>query len=364
MRQIFTVSYGWLALRLLGLIVGVMIYFQMGPELVWSAQTGHVVFYDLATAIVTIFIFASLLLPLLTEYGLMELVGTLLSRIFKKAFRLPGRSCIDALASWMVAAPVGVLITSQQYEQGNYSGREAAVIATNFSVVSLPFCVIVAQFSGLAHLFVPFYLTVVFAGLVAALITPRIPPLSRIADTYSEAGQQLFEDNLAGKGLWQSGLEAALKKGQSGPGPKRLLTSAVHNLFDIWFGLMPPLIAIGTVGLILAEYTPLFNILSYPLVPLLELFGLPEAGAAAPALLVGFTEMFLPAVLTKGIESELTRFVVITISITQLIYMTEVGVLILKTNIPLTFGKLIQIFLLRTAITLPLAVAAAHLVVA
>lgn len=363
-QQIFAVSRGWLLLRLLGCVVTLLIFFQVGPEFIWAENTGHVVLFDLATVIVTIFIFASFLLPLLTEYGLMELVGTMLSRIFQKAFRLPGRSCIDALASWMVAAPVGVLITSQQYERGNYSGREAAVIATNFSVVSLPFCVIVAEFAGLSHYFVEYYLTVVVTGLIAALITPRIPPLSRIPDTYSAAGRQLFEDAKDGGSLWQAGLAAALKKGQSGPGPRKLAVTAIHNLFDIWFGLMPPLMAIGTIGLVVAEYTPVFDILSYPLVPLLNWLQLPEAGAAAPALLVGITDMFLPAVLAKGIESELTRFVVITISITQLIYMTEVGVLILKSGIPLNFSKLIQIFLLRTAITLPIAVTAAHLIIA
>ena len=362
-RQIFTVNRGWLLLRWLGCAIALIIFFQVGPEFIWSETTGHVVLYDLATAIVTIFIFASFLLPLLTEYGLMELIGTLFSRIFQKAFTLPGRSCIDALASWMAAAPVGVLITSQQFESGNYSGREAAVIATNFSVVSLPFCVIVAKFVGLSHLFIEYYLTVVVAGLIAAFITPRIPPLSRIPDDYSEAGRQLFEDVNAGSSLWKSGLAAAIKKGEGAPGPRKLFTTAIHNLFDIWFGLMPPLVAIGTFGLVLAEYTPVFDILSYPLVPLLELMQLPEAGAAAPALLVGITEMFLPAVLVQGVESELTRFVVITISITQLIYMTEVGVLILKTRIPLNFLKLVQIFLLRTAITLPIAVLAAYLII-
>ncbi len=363
MRQIFTVNRGWLILRILGCVTALMIFFEVGPEFVWSEATGHIVLYDLATAIVTIFIFAAAILPLLTDYGLMELAGTLLSRIFKRAFRLPGRSCIDALASWMSAAPVGVLITSQQFEKGNYSGREAAVIATNFSVVSLPFCVIVAQFVGLSHLFVEFYLTVVVAGLIAALITPRIPPLSRIPDLYSEAGKQLNEDVLSEGGLWRSGLAAALNKAQQAPGLKQWSQSALHNLFDIWFGLMPPLVGIGTLGLVIAEFTPLFTWLSYPLIPLLELMRLPEATAAAPAFLVGFAEMFLPAVLASNIESEVTRFVVITVSITQLIYMSEVGVLIMKTRIPLNFGTLVQVFLLRTAITLPICVAAAHWIV-
>jgi len=264
------------------------------------------------------------------------------------------------LASWMAAAPVGVLITTQQYAKGNYSGRESAVIATNFSVVSVPFCVIVADFVGLAHIFIPYYLTVVVAGLAAALITPRIPPLSRIPDTYSGAGKQLEENLYPEGGLLRAGWRAALAKSDKAPGFRGLIQNAIHNLFDIWFGLIPPLLAIGTVGLIIAEKTPLFTWLSYPLIPLLEVMQLPEAAAAAPALLVGFADMFLPAVLAKPIESELTRFVIAGVSITQLIYMTEVGVLILKSEIPLNLLNLIQVFLLRTLITLPIVAAIAH----
>ena len=363
LRRIFFVGYSWLFLRLFGLLFTVLIFFKLGPEFVWADTTGHVVLYDLATAIITIFIFASVLLPLLTDFGLMELIGTVFRNLFRKLFRLPGRSCIDAVASWMAAAAVGVIITSQQYERGYYSGREAAVIATNFSVVSLPFCLVVAQFAGLGHMFFQFYLTVVIAGLVAAMIMPRIPPLSRKPDNYSEAGKQIEEEAPSGENLFQYGIRKAMEKAENAPGPKAYLGSSLEVLFDIWFGLMPPLMLIATLGLIFVEYTPLMTWLSYPLVPVLELLRLPEAAAAAPAFLVGFAEMFLPAVLAKGIESEITRFVIISVSITQLIYMSEVGVLILKTQIPLNFVDLVVIFLLRTAITLPIVTAIAHWVI-
>lgn len=363
-RGIFVVGHGWVVLRIFGLLTGLSIFWTLGPEFIWSDATGHIVLYDLVTAIITIFIFASFLLPLLTDFGLMELVGTAFSKTFQKLFRLPGRSCIDALASWMTAAPVGVLITSQQFESGNYSGREAATIATNFSIVSLPFCVVVANFAGLSHLFIQYYLTVCVAGFITAMILPRIPPLSRIPNDYAEVGRQLFEDRLdQGTGLLSAGFNSALAKADMAPSFKHYLRTAFQNLFDIWFGLLPPLVFIGTLGMVLAEYTPVFEVLSYPLVPLLELMQLPEARAAAPAMLVGFAEMFLPAVLSTGIKSELTSFVVISVSITQLIYMTEVGVLIMKTRIPLGFLDLVIIFLLRTLITLPIIVAIAHLFV-
>jgi nucleoside recognition membrane protein YjiH len=363
LQRIFFVSRNWLLLRLAGMVTTILIFFRLGPEFIWGNTTGHVVLYELATAIVTIFIFASLLLPLLTDFGLMELIGTVFRNVFRKLFRLPGRSCIDAVASWMAAAPVGVLITSQQYDRGFYSGREAATIATNFSVVSLPFCLVVAQFTGLGHLFFPYYMTVVVAGLITAMILPRIPPLSRKKDQYSEAGKQITEEVPQGDSLFRWGLGKAIAKAESAPAPGAYLRTSIEVLFDIWFGLMSPLMLIATLGLILVEYTPVMTWLSYPLIPVLDLLRLPEAAAAAPALLVGFAEMFLPAVLAKGIESELTRFVVISVSITQLIYMSEVGILILKTRIPLNFLDLVVVFLLRTLISLPIIAAIAHWVV-
>ena len=358
--SLFTVTRGWLALRLLGAVIATMIIWKLGPEFIWSEATGHVVLYDLLTAILTIFIFASFLLPLLTEFGLMEFVGMALSRVFQVLFRLPGRSCIDALASWMTASSVGVLITSQQYETGYYSKREAAAIATNFSIVSLPFCVVVAKFAGLGHVFIPYYLTICVAGILTAIILPRIPPLSRIPDEYSEAGKQITEGEARDDGLLSAGLEAALTKADAAPGPKQYFSGACHNLFDIWFGLMPPLVGIATLGLALAEYTPVFQILAYPFGLILSWMQLPEAGAASPALLAGFAEMFLPAVIAQGIESEVTRFVVIAVSITQLIFMSENGLLILKSRIPLNFAHLVLLFMLRTIISLPIIVTAAH----
>ncbi len=118
--------------------------------------------------------------------------------------------------------------------------------------------------------------------------------------------------------------------------------------------------ALGTMALVLAEYTPIFKYLSYPFVPFLQLLQIPEAQAAAPAMIVGFADMFLPAVIGSGIESELTRFVIGVMSLTQLIYMSEIGILLLKSKIPLTFLQLFIIFLQRTIITLPIAAAMAH----
>ncbi|HUE92523.1 YjiH family protein [Pseudomonas sp.] len=364
LNEMFNLSPLWLGLRVLGAVFAAMTFWQFGPEWVWNANTGGVVLKDLAPVLITFFLVAGLILPLLTDFGLMEFCGTLVRNVFRKVFGLPGRSAIDAIASWLGSGTVGVLITAQQYQKGFYSAREAAVIATNFSVASIAFSLLITSFMKLDHLFVPFYLTVVVAGLAAAIITPRIPPLSWKKDDYvAGVGKQIKEDVPAGTSLLRWGVLQAVKRANSNPSPAQMVKVGVHNVVDIWLGLLPLVMAIGTVSLAIAEYTPIFNWLSAPIVPLLELLQLPEAAKAAPAMLVGFADMFLPAVLGKGIESELTRFVVACVSLTQLIYMSEVGVLIIKAKLPLNILELFAIFIIRTLITLPIIALMAHWIV-
>lgn len=361
---IFRVNRIWLLLRMAGAVFVVMIYTQTGPEWVISKNTGGIILNDLNPVLIPFFFFATLLLPFLVDYGLMEYVGTLLRRPFQKIFRLPGRAAIDATASWLGSAVVGVLITAQQYEKGFYSQREAAVIVTSFSVASVAFSLLITDFMGIPHLFVPFYLTVLVAGLAAAFVIPRLPPLSGKQDIYHPAcGRQINEAVPPHGSSHAWALEQAVRRAHSMPGMGKVTAAGFRVLADLYLGLMPVVFAVGTVALALSEYTSLFTVLSYPLVPLLELLQIPEAAAAAPAMLVGFADMFLPAVLGKGIDNELTKFVIACVSMTQVIYMTEVGALILKARIGLNLFELFAVFLLRTLITLPVIVLMAHWVV-
>lgn len=362
LRSLFITGPFGLIVRILGFAFGLMAFYEVGPAALASRNTAGVVLYDLAPVLLTWFLFAGILLPLLVEFGLMEFVGTLVNKFMRPVFTLPGRSSIDAMASWMGAAPVGVLVTMKQYDEGYYTKREAAVIATTFSIASVAFSLVVANVVGIGHLFLPFYLAVSVACVAAAIIMPRIPPLSLKKDEYYEpVGKQVDDTIPEGVSLVKWGFEEARRKASNAPSPKKLVQSGVETVMDIWLALIPLVMALGTLALVVAEYTPLFKIISYPLIPVLTLLGLPEAAEAAPTLLVGFADMFLPAILGSGIESELTRFVLAGVSLTQIIYMSEIGILILRSNIPVKFWELAVIFVLRTVITLPIIVLFAHI---
>ncbi|MGR5541901.1 YjiH family protein, partial [Vibrio campbellii] len=74
----------------------------------------------------------------------------------------------------------------------------------------------------------------------------------------------------------------------------------LHSALDMMFGVLPVVMAVGTVGLVIAETTPLFTWLGAPFVPVLDLLNLPEAAAAAETVMVGFTDMYVPSIIAAS----------------------------------------------------------------
>ncbi|ALS15379.1 YjiH family protein [Clostridium butyricum] len=364
LNSLFNVTPIWMTGRIIGMILSILTYFKLAPEFIWSDSTGGMVLFSLLPLLVSVFFFAGLFLPLLLNHGLLEFVGALLTKVMRPIFKLPGRSSIDCITSWLGDGTIGILLTSKQFEDGFYTKKEASIIGTSFSAVSITFSLMVITQVGLSHMFVPFYLTVTLTGIVAAIIVPRIPPLSRKSNTYIDGSAPKKDmDNIpSGYTAFTYGLEKALEKAENNSSIKGFFADGIRNVIDMWLGVLPIVMAMGGIALIIAEYTPFFEVLGTPFIPLLNLLGVPEAAAASQTLVVGFADMFIPSVLASTISNEMTRFIVACISVTQLIYMSEIGGLLLGSKIPVKFTDLILIFLERTLVSLPIIVLCANLI--
>lgn len=357
---LFGVGGFWFVVRMIGFVLINMVYFRFGPEFLIGELTGKMVTYDLLPILTCVFFLGAILLPLLLDFGLLDFFGAMLIRIMRPVFNLPGRSALNCVASWLGDGSLGVMLTSKQYEEGYYSKREATAIATNFSAVSITFCLVVISQVNLSHMFLPFYLIVSFAGIIAAIIVPRIPPLSKIPDSYcTEVPHK--EDIPKGTSMAKYGLQLALEKAERSPNLKGFFKRGLENVLEMWFGTLPVVLAMGTVALIVANYTPIFEYLGMPFIPIYKLLQIPEAEIAGQTVIVGFADMFLPSVIASSIESDMTRFVVAATSVTQLIYMSEIGSIIMGSKIKVSFWKLFVIFLERSLVTLPIIALFAHL---
>ena len=364
LSSLFTTTPLWLVSRVLGGIFGVLAAFQIGPQMIISGDTGAFVLNDLLTVLFSIFLFAGLFLPLLLNFGLLEFFGSLLTKIMRPVFKLPGRSSIDCITSWLGDGTLGIMLTNKQYEDGFYTEREAATISTTFSAVSITFSLVVINTVGLGNIFVPFYLTVTFAGIVAAVIVPRIYPLSKKKDTYYNGKTNKIDESIPeGYTSLSWGYEQAITKARKNSSIKEFFADGAKNVLDMWVGVLPVVMCMATIALIIATYTPLFKILGVPFIPILQLLQVPEAVQASQTLVVGFADMLLPSVVASTtITSEMTRFIVSAVSVTQLVYMSEVGGVLLGSKIPVNIKELIIIFIERTLITLPVIVLIANFI--
>lgn len=343
----------YIASRVIGALVILMYYFKIGPDIIISEATGGTMI-DLTRSLVSILLVISYTMPLLTEFGVMEFVGVLIRDLVRPLFLVPGRSAINLITSWLGASNAAVLLTKKQYDDGFYTGKEAGIIMTNFSLVSIPFCYIVASMIGVESYFTPFYVIITFTGILLAVITPRIKPLSTLPNTYSEkSGKKVDETVPEGMSKFDYALESAAKRAEISD-LKLVISQGNDMLFSVIFGLAPIIIAWGTISLILVEYTPLFKFLSYPMGMYMKVLGLEGAFDAAPATLVGFADMFIPGLILAPMTFVKTKFVVGAVGLVQIIYLTEVGSIIIQSDVPLGFKDLLIIFLQRTIIALPI----------
>ena len=360
MMKAFHTTPFYLGSKILGAVFACMIVFGFGPEAVTSADTG-VTMLDLCNTLLCIVVAFSFILPFLTDCGIMEFLGVLLRPVVRPLFHVPGRASVDLIASWFGASNAAVILTREQYMKGFYTKREAGYIMTNFSLVSIPFCLMIANTVSVSNMFPAFYLCICVVGVILAVIGIRIPPISTIPDTYQEkAGKQLNEDLPQDTKLLPYALELSCKRAEEFTAGK-VISSGMDVVVGMFVDLVPVVMAWGMAALIIATYTPVFQWISYPIGLYLQLFGVEEAFAVAPAALIGFTDMFIPALLITGVASFKTRFIIGVLSLVQIIYMTEVGAIIIKSEIPLNFWKLLIIFLERTLIAIPLIVLFANL---
>ena len=361
LSKAFSTTPFYLVSKVIGAVVCCMVVLGFGPEFITSIDTGATM-TDLCCTLICIVISFSFMLPFLTDCGIMEFLGVIARPVVKPLFGVPGRASVDLIASWFGASNAAVILTREQYMKGFYTKKEAAYIMTNFSLVSIPFCLLIADTVGIANLFPSFYLCICIVGIILAVIIRRLPPICKLADTYQEnVGKQIEEDVPEDVKMLPYAVEISCRRAENFTA-KTVISGGMEVVMGMFFDLIPIVLAWGTAALIIATYTPVFDIISYPMGMYLNLLGVEEAFVVAPATLVGFTDMFIPALLITGIESVKTKFIIGVLSLVQIIYLTEVGAIAIKSEVPLNLWKLLILFLERTIIAIPMIVLFANIV--
>lgn len=337
-------------LRILGSIMFIMVNFKLGPQFVLSDTTGGLMAFDLLPPLMITFFVGVILMPMLTSFGLVEFVGTMIAPVMKKVFKVPGYAAIDALASFLGDGTIGIVVTDLQYQKGYYTQRQAVIIATSFSIVGISFAAVVADLLHFSSIFWIFYMTIVVSTIFAGYVIARLP-MKKFKDEYYDQPVIEEEENRSIKHALKIASETAAKASEF-----EMMKDSLIKVLTIYVTFIPVIMCVGTIGLILAEYTSFFAIISTPLLPVLNMLGFSQEVSAqmAPAMIVGFSDMYLPALFIESSKSELARFIIGTLSFSQLIFLSETGMILVNSKIGFSFIDTIKFFLLRTILTFPI----------
>ena len=340
-------------LKLGGIAAGLMAYFSVGPELLFEKDMLPFLFNKLVIPVGLIVPIGAIFLSFLVGYGLLELIGVLLEPVMRPLFKTPGKSAIDAVASFVGSYSIGLLITNRVYKSGQYSAKEAAIIATGFSTVSATFMVIVAKTLGLMEIWNLFFWSALITTFAVTAITVRIFPLSKMDDSSSIPERKAYKHSRLKQAVI-TGLAVTDKA-------PALIESIRRNLSEgiiMAMSILPSIMSVGLLGLLIAKYTPIFDWIGYLFYPFTALAQLPEPLLVAKASAAGLAEMFLPAlIMAKGAVA--SKFVAGTVAISSILFFSASIPCILSTEIPLTIRQMLIIWYQRVALTILLSAPAA-----
>lgn len=344
--------------KIIGFIVACLLVFKLEPKWLADPDMGPFLFNKLVISVGLLVPIGSVFLALLVGYGLLEFIGVLMQPVMRPVWKTPGRSAVDAVASFVGSYSIGLLITNRVFKEGKYTVKEAAIIATGFSTVSATFMIVVAKTLGLMDIWnLYFWATLVITFLVTAL-TVRIWPLRSMSDEYYD-GEGKPEELVKGdrfKHAWKEAMDAA----QNSPSLGRNIWINLKDGFIMTMSILPSILSVGLLGLVLAEFTPVFDIIGYIFYPITALFHLPDSLLAAKASAVSIAEMFLPALLVTG-SAVVTKFVIAVVSVSAIIFFSALIPCIVSTDIPISLPKLLIIWLERVILTLIITIPIAFL---
>ena len=349
-----TVTMVFSLLKLLAIPFMIMWLMKVGPARWFDGDMMPFIYNKVVLPVTCLVPVGAVFLSFLINYGLMEFIGVFMRPVMRPIWKTPGRSAVDAVASFVGSYSVGLLITNRVYKEGFYSTKEACIIATGFSTVSATFMVVVAKTLGLMdHWNVYFWSTLIITFLVTA-ITTRIYPLSKKPDTGYQ-GMNIIPEPIAENGLVATAINEGLEACAKAPSIAEGIKQNFIDGLNMALGIGPSLMSVGFLGLLLAEYTPIFSIIGYIFMPFAMLVGFgAESAMLGEACAISLAEMFLPANIVAG-ASLPAQYVTAIMCVAEVLFFSASIPCVMGTDIDISIKDILIIWAERVILSLVIA---------
>lgn len=334
----------------LGAVMVVMQLFHIGPAFMFESDIIPAAVSNMANAFVMVYVI-TFFLPFLLNFGLVDFVGVIFQPVMRKIFRLPGTTAVVAIGAFLGNFTVGHIQSNQLYTEGKLSTREANIISTSLCTTSIALLLMFANANGQSANWTTVFLTTAFLVYVVTALTARIPPLSKVPDTYYENMEAPAETGKKGnlfKEAWITGVEVAEKA----PNPFLAMWNTGSKSLMMVAGTHVSAVSLWVFPALVNKYTPIFTMLGYLFLPIIKLFGVPNAGELANAVGLSFVN---PISATLGLGAmtldPAAKFFAACFAAPLVIFFGAFLASLYSTKVPVKFWHVLVIWLERAILT-------------
>lgn len=342
----------WITARCLSLPIVMLVVWGDYETFGVFLKYASLIVENIAARLLFLAIILSVLAPLLLDFGFVQFVSVFVGPVMRPLFKVPSRSAVDCVASWMGSSSMAVVITAKMHKHRYYSDREAAVMVSSFSLAGIYNIYAVAMLLDIGYAFFWLLLTIYTAMFVIAVILPRIWPLNAIPDAYldGEKREDAPHDPLRhGTALWRRAVAHGENKARHMTF-KYYIRESFWILVPLIFTTIPLMITVGSFLMLVAEWTPVLNTIAEPLTRFLDFFQAPEASIVGQSAVLAFIDHYLAVALGRQLFTEQARFLCVALTTVGLLNMTEVGLHIWHSSIPLKFWQMVVIYSIRVLV--------------
>lgn len=236
----------------------ILIFMLVGQEEIFFINDNFIfILKDLMLNLTIVLPIASLFMPLLLDYGLVEIIEAFTHKGMKKVFRVSGKVFLNFLVYLLVDNVCGIFVTYRLYKDGKLREREVAITILNFSILSLSLtsdlCSKIDINMG------KFFIMEMAVLIICNIIISRIYPLNKKKQSY------YFKSGHKNVNCKKHKLNTAVKRYYENKNNKKIFSLSLSYLNDaiyILMDLIPIIIMIFFIGNIIYNIPIIMEIIN------------------------------------------------------------------------------------------------------